>query len=199
MALARSRRCWREHVGTAGRVHDPSRGHRLPLSPGRERHAVRPALLVGLERHVEINRVRLKHVPAAREIATKQLAFDLVAVELIRRHVRQPANVRLAVAFEPAGVLAGGLPVKAQVVLQVVLAQQVFLELEHFGKVVAAYLNGRFADLLPARRNLPALVDLQDADRWRRELQLTRQREAGEARPNDQDLVVAVCARAGHR
>jgi hypothetical protein len=92
------------------------------------------------------------------EVEPKHLALKLVAIELIRRDVREVPNVRLAVFLEAAVLTSLRLPIKAEVVLHEVFAKQVLFKIQDLRKVVSRKLYGRLTILLQRHREFGPLL-----------------------------------------
>ena len=73
-------------------------------------------------------------------VQTQELGFELVAVELIGSNIGKRAEVCLTVVLKAVILPSGSFPVEAQVVLHKVLAEQVFLHVEHLREVIAPHL-----------------------------------------------------------
>ncbi len=86
----------------------------------------------------------------------------------------------------------------AQPELLEVLVAQVRLEAKHVLEIVGADLDARFADLEGClAHRMAALLGQEDPQRRRLPGQLTRQRQAGEAAPGDQNIVRLRHGRSG--
>src|SRR5215467_13771563 len=97
------------------------------------------------------------------QVHAQHLAFKLVAIELIGVDVGKFADVRLAIVLVTIIRVTRRFPIKAQVVFEIVLLQQVFFEIEYSGVIVGGELYGCLAHLLLGRRKFSAAIDQENS------------------------------------
>ncbi len=121
------------------------------------------------------------------QVPAQDLGLERVAVELEGGDVGDLPDVRLAEVL-PDLAAPLRLPVEAEVVLEIVLLEQVLLQLEHPGVVVAAHLDRGLPHLLLGRWDLGPAVHHQDPHLRRLEQKLAGERQAGQTGAEDQDI-----------
>ncbi|MGC2742328.1 MAG: hypothetical protein WA672_04015, partial [Candidatus Angelobacter sp.] len=79
-------------------------------------------------------------------IETEQLFLKFISVELVACDIRQISNVGLAVIFVAVVPSSRSLPVKTKVVFHQMFAEQVFFQVQYFGKVRPTDLHRGLSD-----------------------------------------------------
>src|SRR4051794_36181662 len=116
------------------------------------------------------------------------MRFENVPIELKGREIGTETDERFTVIFQTAIFPALSLPLKSQIVFQVVFDEQVLLEIQNFGEVIPAQLDQRFANFLRHTGHISPLVEQQNCFISMEE-QMPRQSESGEARADNNDVV----------
>src|SRR5262249_49676758 len=96
------------------------------------------------------------------QVHAQHLAFELVAIELIGVDVGKLADVRLAIVLVTIVRLTRRLPIKAQVIFEIMLLQKVFFEIEYSRVIVSGELYGCLSYFLLGRRKFCAPINQEN-------------------------------------